>query len=88
MSHVPVIVYTTPNCVQCMATKKLMDRHGIVYQVEDLTAPKNAAKLEEFKEQGLVQAPIVTTDRKVWSGFKPGKVESLATYIKSMQKGD
>lgn len=67
-------------------TKKLMDRHGILYVVKDLTDPKNADQLNAFKEQGLIQAPIVTTDVKVWSGFKPGKIDSLATYIKSMEK--
>jgi glutaredoxin-like protein NrdH len=63
-----------------------MDRLGIVYTVEDLTDPKNAEALADFKERGLIQAPIVTTDTKVWSGFKPAKVESLATYIHSLEK--
>jgi glutaredoxin-like protein NrdH len=83
---VPVTVYTTPSCVQCMSTKRLMDKLGIDYTVEDLTVPKNAAKLAEFKEKGLVQAPIVTTDTKIWSGFKYEKIHSLASYIKSMEK--
>ena len=83
---IPVTIYTTPACVQCQMTKKKMDQLGIIYTVEDLTDPKNAAKLAQFKEQGLLQAPIVTTDRKVWSGFKPAKIDSLATYIHSLER--
>lgn len=86
MPKIPVTVWTTPSCVQCNMTKKKMDQHGIIYEVKDLTNPKNADKLAEFKEQGLVQAPIVTTDNKIWSGFKPGKIDSLASYIHSMEK--
>lgn len=86
MAHIPVTVWTTPACVQCENTKKQMDRYGIIYEVKDLTDPKNAAQLNKFKEMGLLQAPIVTTDIKVWSGFKFDKIKSLATYIKSMEK--
>jgi len=83
---IPVTVYTTPNCVQCNMTKKLLDRNGIIYAVEDLTAEKNAEKLEEFRSQGYSQAPIVTTDTKIWSGFKPSKIESLAHYLFSAER--
>lgn len=81
---IPVTVYTNPNCVQCDMTKKQFDKLGIIYSVVDLASvPK---KLAEFKEQGLLAAPIVTTDVKVWSGFKLSKIHSLATFIKSMER--
>lgn len=86
MPKVPVTVWTTPNCVQCMMTKKKLDSHAIIYTVEDLTDAKNAQALADFKDQGLIAAPIVTTDIKTWSGFKPGKIDSLASYIHSMEK--
>lgn len=83
---VPVTVYTTPNCVQCNMTKREFDKAGIVYEVVDLsTNPKKAA---EFKDLGYLAAPIVTTDIKVWSGFKLSKIRSLIDYIHSMQRGD
>jgi len=78
---VDVVVYTTPNCPQCMTTKRMMDKKGIEYRVVDLA--ENPDKLEEFKEQGFTQAPIVTTDIKTWSGFRFDKIESLANYISS-----
>lgn len=64
----------------------MMDKLGIQYTVVNLE--DNPKKLNEFKEQGLMSAPIVTTDIKVWSGFRFDKIKSLATYIFSMEKGD
>jgi glutaredoxin-like protein NrdH len=83
---IPVTVYTNPNCVQCDMTKRQFDKLGIDYSVVDLaTVPKKAA---EFKELGYLSAPIVTTDTKVWSGFKLTKIQSLATFIHSMERGN
>ena len=70
-----VTVYTTPNCVQCNATKKHLDRRGIAYEVVDLS--ENPDKLKEFVSQGLVTAPIVTTNKKIWSGYNPAEIDSL-----------
>lgn len=75
-----VTVYTTPNCVQCMTTKRQMDKLGIRYDVIDLT--QHPDKLEEFREKGYTQAPIVTTDTKTWSGYRHEKIQSLADYLK------
>ena len=81
---IPVTVYTTPNCVQCNQTKKVLEREGIEFQVVDLSSdPK---KLAEFKEQGHLTAPIVTTDIKTWSGFRLNKILSLANYIHSQER--
>jgi glutaredoxin-like protein NrdH len=78
---VDVVVYTTPNCPQCMTTKRMMDKNGIEYRVVDLT--ENPDKLEQFKSEGHTSAPIVTTDIKTWSGFRFEKIESLAKYLAS-----
>ena len=86
MPKIPVTVYTNPQCVQCDMTKKQFDKLGIKYEVVDLASVP--AKVEEFKAQGLMSAPIVTTDIKVWSGFKPAKIKSLADYIHSMERGE
>lgn len=84
---VPVTVHHIgPSCVQCNQTKKMMDRLGIVYTEIDLRERPDL--VEKFKQQGLTAAPIVTTDRKVWSGFRLEKIKSLATYIKSLENGN
>lgn len=79
-----ITVWSTPNCVQCMMTKKEFDRLGIAYEAKDLT--EYPEQLEAFKEQGLLQAPIVTTDIKVWSGFRIDKIKSLASYLMGEKK--
>ena len=86
MPKIPVTVYTNPQCVQCDMTKRQFDKLGVEYSVVDLASVPD--KVEEFKAQGLMSAPIVTTDVKVWSGFKPAKIKSLADYIKSMGRND
>jgi glutaredoxin-like protein NrdH len=70
-----VTVYTTPNCVQCNATKKHLDRRDIPYTVVDLT--ENPDKLEMFLSQGLKTAPIVVTDNGIWSGYRPAEIDAI-----------
>ena len=77
-----VTVWTLPNCVQCEQTKKQMDKLGIKYEVQSLA--DNPLVLEGFKQQGLMSAPIVTTDTKAWSGFRLDKIQSLARHLKSI----
>lgn len=74
-----VTVYTTPACVQCQSTKRMMDKIGISYDVIDLS--QHPEELEAFKEMGLTQAPIVVTDDARWSGFRLDKIKSLANRI-------
>lgn len=51
------ILWSKPNCVQCTAVKRSFDKGGVDYEVRNL--PDFPAKLEEFKELGFMQAPIV-----------------------------
>lgn len=82
MSKIAVTVYTKSNCVQCDQTKKQFDKNGIEYS--EVNLEENLDKLEEFKSRGLMAAPIVTTDIKEWSGFRPDKITGLIGHIKSM----
>ena len=84
---IPVIIYTTPNCPQCMMTARKMDSLGIVYDKVDLT--QHPELVERFKEMGHMAAPIVVTDRKTWSGFRLEKIESLGRFLTSEEvKGE
>ncbi len=76
-----VTVWELPNCVQCNMTKKQFDKLGVEYEVQSLA--DNPLVLEGFKAQGLMSAPIVTTDTKSWSGFRIDKIQSLARHLKS-----
>ena len=76
-----ITIWTKSNCVQCDMTKKQMTKLGIVFEEQNLE--ENPLVLEGFKAQGLLSAPIVTTDTKAWSGFRLDKIQSLDRYLRS-----
>ncbi|WP_281872646.1 glutaredoxin-like protein NrdH [Brachybacterium paraconglomeratum] len=71
-----ITVYTKPRCVQCDATKRALNKSGIVYDLVDLTEDERA--LEQVKALGYAQAPVVVTSNDHWSGFRPDKLKELA----------
>lgn len=77
-----VTIWTKSSCVQCDMTKKQFDKLGIKYEEQSLE--DNPLVLDGFKAQGLLAAPIVTTDTKAWSGFRIDKIQSLVRHIKSL----
>lgn len=62
-----------------MMTKRTFDRLGIRY--DEMALEQHPDKLQEFKEKGLLAAPIVETDRKIWSGFRHDKIMSLYNHL-------
>jgi glutaredoxin-like protein NrdH len=71
-----VIVYTKPSCVQCEATKRMMDKLNISYSSVDITENSEAAEM--LISKGFKAAPVVITDTDAWSGFDPDKISELA----------
>ena len=69
-------IFTTPACVQCETTKRYLDRQGVDYEVIDLAT--NVDAMEEIKEKGFTQAPVVMTDNDMWSGFRLDKLKRFA----------
>lgn len=76
-----VTVWTTKNCVQCKQTKREFDKAGIEYDEQSLE--DNPDKLEEFKEQGFMSAPIVVSGSRVWSGFRFEQINGLIKHLKA-----
>src|SRR5688500_14184539 len=74
-----ITVYTKPACVQCNATYRALDSKGIEYEVLDVS--QDPAALEQVKALGYLQAPVVITDEDHWSGFRPDKIDELATRL-------
>ena len=74
-----VTVYTKPSCVQCNATYRALDSKGIEYEVLDVSQDEQA--LAAVKELGYLQAPVVITDEGHWSGFRPDKIDELASRL-------
>lgn len=79
-----ITVWTKSNCVACVQSKKLMDKLAIRYV--EMNLEEHPDTLQAFIEQGYTAAPIVVTDRKVWSGFRMDKIKSLANYLHSEER--
>ena len=71
-----ITVFSKPACVQCDATYRALDKHGIQYEVVDISV--DAEALENVKALGYQQAPVVFADGDHWSGFRPDKIKALA----------
>lgn len=71
-----ITVYTTPQCVQCDATKRALASSKVEYQAVDITEDADARA--KVKALGYVQAPVVITGDDHWSGFRPDKIKALA----------
>jgi glutaredoxin-like protein NrdH len=70
-----VTVYTKPACVQCDATKRLMDKLKIEYSTIDITVDSEA--FDMIVARGFQAAPVVITDDDAWAGFNPEKISGL-----------
>lgn len=71
-----VTVYTKPACVQCHATYKALDKHGLTYEVVDISTDEQAR--DYVMSLGYLQAPVVVVGDEHWSGFRPDRIKALA----------
>jgi glutaredoxin-like protein NrdH len=74
-----ITVYTKPACVQCNATYKALDKHGVEYDVVDITANPDAR--DYVMALGYLQAPVVVAGGEHWSGFRPDRIKALPTVV-------
>ncbi|MGV8927708.1 MAG: glutaredoxin-like protein NrdH [Ewingella sp.] len=70
-----ITIYSKPDCVQCHATYRALDKHGIAYEVIDLT--EDAAALGQVRAMGYQQVPVIVAGDDHWSGFRPDKISAL-----------
>ncbi|WP_313277012.1 glutaredoxin-like protein NrdH [Timonella senegalensis] len=71
-----VTVYSKPQCVQCDATYRALDKKGIEYTSVDIS--KNRAAQEMVRELGYLQVPVVIAGDDHWSGYSPDRIAKLA----------
>lgn len=69
-------VYTKPACVQCDATKRLMNSLNIEYTSIDITQDTQA--YERIVSMGYQSVPVVISNFGSWAGFQPEKISMLA----------
>ena len=70
-----ITVFSKPACVQCDATYRALNKHGLDYTVVDIST--DAEALESVKALGYQQAPVVFADGDHWSGFRPDRIKAL-----------
>lgn len=70
-----ITVFSKPACVQCDATYRALNKHGLEYTVVDISV--DAEALETVKALGYQQAPVVFADGDHWSGFRPDRIKAL-----------
>ena len=74
-----ITVYSKPNCFQCSATYRALDKAGLSYSTVDISA--DAEALARVKSLGYAQAPVVMVGADHWSGFRPERISSLASTV-------
>lgn len=71
-----ITVYSKPACVQCTATTRALEAHGLSYSVIDLT--EDADAMEHVTALGYRQAPVVIAGDQHWAGFRPDMIGRLS----------
>lgn len=74
-----ITVYSKPACVQCVATKKALDRAGLDYELVDISLDNEAR--DYVMALGYLQAPVVEVDGEHWSGFRPERIRGLVASV-------
>ena len=84
MTDLPTVtVYSTPSCVQCKGTYRALAKHGVPYEVVDLSTDMEA--LAATKEMGYFQVPVVAVrepgaaEDTYWYGYRPDLIEKHIT---------
>lgn len=72
-----VTVYTQPNCIQCVMTKKQLDKLGIAHDTVDVSADPEAHAY--VRGLGYTAAPVVVVNdgEEHWAGFRPDRLKGL-----------
>lgn len=71
-----ITVYTKPQCVQCGATIKALDKAGLDYELVDITTDTDAR--DYVMALGYLQAPVIVAGTDHWAGFRPDRIKNLA----------
>ncbi len=75
MSH-EVIIYTTPTCPWCQATKEYLRAREIDFEEVDVSADPAAAQ-EMIEKSGQMGTPVVDIDGEIVVGFNKPEIDQL-----------
>lgn len=71
-----VIIYTTPTCVYCKATKEFFKENNVQYEEKDV-AKDMEAQQEMLKKSGMLAVPVIDVNGEVVIGFDKEKLSEL-----------
>ncbi len=75
-------IYTTPDCVQCVASKRAFEKLGMSYALVDLSTDREARDM--LAHSGYRSAPVVIPAvGESWSGFRPDRIRTLSNHAVS-----
>ena len=75
MSH-EVIIYTTPTCPWCQATKEYLRAREIDFEEVDVSADPAAAQ-EMIDKSGQMGTPVLDIDGEIIVGFNKPEIDRL-----------
>lgn len=78
---VTITVFTKPHCPQCDATKRQFTKLGVNFETVDLT--QSPSILDQLREAGFRQAPVVITPDSSWSGYRPDLIAQIADKLEN-----
>lgn len=77
-----ITVYTKSNCIQCVQSKKLLDKLGLEYQTVDIEDDEQSYDYI-VNRLGYRAAPVIIViddeeeTAEHWSGYNPEKIKGL-----------
>lgn len=78
-STTDIVVYTGPDCADCMRTKNYLTSKGIGFLEVDITTDTTAA--ERLRAAGHARLPVVETPHATWAGIRPDKLIELTSQV-------
>ncbi|MDT9683397.1 glutaredoxin-like protein NrdH [Streptomyces sp. TRM76323] len=71
-----IVLYSKRNCIQCKATKKMLDKIGVEYS--EVNTDDNPDYLNSIKSNGFKQLPVIEKNGEMlFSGFRPSEINKL-----------
>ena len=89
MTTKTLIVLSRPECVQCNATYRALDKKNLDYSVQDATTEENKVISARFN---IKSAPAVLVMQggeilEAWGGFRPDRIGAYAADPEAARSG-